>query len=76
MNLRARIRALEQKRARRPAPMTAPPVQFFDAVIAGTATKDEWDRWAPWLLLNLPSLSDRELQQVDTMAEGDPRFAF
>jgi hypothetical protein len=26
---------------------------FFDRILAGTATPEEWDRWAPWLEKNL-----------------------
>jgi hypothetical protein len=52
MNVRARIRALERKQAIHPGPV-GPPIEFFDAIIAGTATKQGWNRWGLWLRKNI-----------------------
>jgi hypothetical protein len=52
VSLRARVRALERKQAKA-AGSVRPPVEFFDAILAGTASRQEWDRWAPWLHQNI-----------------------
>jgi hypothetical protein len=52
LSLRTRVRALERKQANAPGSVR-PPVEFFDAILAGRASRQEWDRWAPWLHQNI-----------------------
>jgi hypothetical protein len=56
MNLRARVKTLERKQAICRGPV-CPPVEFYDGVLAGTTTPQEWSRWGPWLLKNIFSSS-------------------
>jgi hypothetical protein len=51
MKIRRRIEALEKRRAVDLA--GPPPVEFFDNVINGTATRAEWAQWTPWLSQNM-----------------------
>jgi hypothetical protein len=67
MNVRARGGELERKRANRQSPV-CPPVEFFDAALAGTVTPQEWNRWGPWLRKNIlgPSAKDRPVAETET----------
>lgn len=58
----SRIAALERRRGTDPRSM--PPVEFFDRILAGQATETEWTRWTPWLMRNLPSLSDEQVERL------------
>lgn len=64
MNIKTRIAALERERSTGPR-ATQPPIEFFDRIVAGTVTEQEWNRWALWLMENLRILSD---EQVECMA--------
>ena len=55
--IKTRILALERQRGKDVFSGT-PPIQFCDNSLAGTATPEEWNRWAPWLKKNL-RLSER-----------------
>ena len=55
--IKARILALERGPGNEVCSRT-PPVEFFDRLVAGTVTPQEWNRWAPWVEKHL-RLSER-----------------
>jgi len=58
----SRIAALERRRGTDPRSM--PPAECFDRILAGRATEAEWARWTPWLMRNLPGLSDEQVERL------------
>lgn len=69
MSIRARIKALERKRGIGQR-VARPPIKFFDRIISGIATEQEWNRWAPWINENLGTLSDEPVER-SAAARGD-----
>lgn len=65
MNIKARIAALERERGMGPR-ATKPPIEFFDRVVADTVTEQELKRWAPWLIENLGTLLDKQVERLAT----------
>jgi len=62
MSRESRIAALERRRGadfRR-----GPPPEFFDRMVNDRATAEEWARWTPWMMLNLPALSNKQVEQL------------
>ena len=55
MSLKTRILRLEQRQGFR---AIVPPIEFFDRIVSGSVTQEEWQRWMPWLMRNnvLPEL--------------------
>jgi hypothetical protein len=73
MSVRTRVRALERKQANCRGPV-CPPVEFFDAIIAGRATRQEWNRWTPWLLATIFSPCEKEVSSSATETEWTPQI--
>ena len=62
LRLRSRVQALEA--ASGADPRGTPPIEFFDRILDGQATEQEWARWTPWFMENLPSLSDDQVERL------------
>jgi hypothetical protein len=50
-----------------------PPVEFFDRIIDGRATPEEWNRWAPWLKKNLRFSERADLSPEESRLWSDNR---
>ena len=55
MNLKSRIRRLEERRGLH---RTRPPIAFFDQIVDNTVTQEEWQRWLPWISRHFAKTED------------------
>lgn len=62
MRRESRIAALERRRG--VDSRSGPPPEFFIRMANDRATAEEWARWTPWMMLNLPALSNRQVEQL------------
>jgi hypothetical protein len=64
MNLRLMLRIQALEAASGADPRGTPPIEFFDRMLDGRATEQEWARWTPWLMQNLRGLSDEQVERL------------
>jgi hypothetical protein len=65
VSLKTRILRLERRQGLH---AVIPPIEFFDRIVSGSASEEEWKHWGPWLIrtLNLPP----DLQEASKSDEG------